>query len=91
MVTLRRIHGAQVLTPSAGRSPAGPVTPCPGRLPFNAVGIHAFHAKRLAKPVGQVLYFAGEATDSQHFQTAWRLPGQRAAWEILAWLAWSTA
>ena len=87
MTTLRRIHGAQVPDPVSWQITRWASDPfAGGAYSFNAVGSTPSMRNDLAKPVGQVLYFAGEATESQHFQTVHGayLSGQRAAREILA-------
>ena len=56
-----------------------------GSYSFNAVGYTPALRIELAKPFDQKVFFAGEATEAQHFSTAHGayLSGQRAAKEIL--------
>jgi monoamine oxidase len=86
MQTLRRIFGAGIPNPvdfQITRWASDPFA-C-GSYSFNAVGSHPKDRRRLAKPIQNKLFFAGEATEADYFGTAHGayLSGIRAAAEIL--------
>jgi monoamine oxidase len=86
MQTLRTIFGDSIPDPLDSQITRWASDPYAfGSYSFNPVGYTPALRKDLAKPLGQKVFFAGEATEPQHFSSAHGayLSGLRAANEIL--------
>lgn len=86
MLTLRTIFGPRIPEPVGFQVTRWATDPyAKGSYSFNSVGSHPGMRKVLAAPIGRVVFFAGEATNAEHFGTAHGayLSGIRAAREIL--------
>ncbi len=85
MKTLRRIFGAGIPDPVDHQITRWGSDPYAlGSYSFNPIGVHPKQRRQLASPLGDRLYFAGEATEQNYFGTAHGayLSGIRAAEEI---------
>ncbi len=87
MTTLRTIYGSAIPEPldyQITRWAADPLAR--GAYSFNAVGTHPKMRRHLASPLSQRLFFAGEATEPDHFGTTHGayLSGLRAAKQMLS-------
>jgi monoamine oxidase len=85
MQTLRTIFGQYIPEPVDFQVTRWATDPyAQGSYSFNSVGSHPGMRKVLAAPIGRVVFFAGEATNAEHFGTAHGayLSGIRAAREI---------
>jgi monoamine oxidase len=70
MAALRAMHGPAVPDPTHWQIPRWSLDPfARGAYSFNRQGATPAMRKALAAPVGQRLYFAGEATHREHFAT----------------------
>ncbi|MFN8491122.1 MAG: FAD-dependent oxidoreductase [Caldilineaceae bacterium] len=86
MQTLRTIYGNAIPDPLDYQITRWASDPYAlGSYSFNGVGYTPALRTELAKPLGQTVFFAGEATEPQHFSSAHGayLSGQRVAKEIL--------
>ncbi len=86
MQTLRTIFGANIPEPLDTQITRWASDPFAfGSYSFNPVGYTPALRNALAKPLGQKVFFAGEATEAKHFSSAHGayLSGLRAAKEIL--------
>ncbi len=86
METLRTMFGEQIPEPLGYQITRWASDPFSlGSYSFNAVGSHPKMRQRLAKPIKNRLFFAGEATEQDYFGTAHGayLSGIRAAQEIM--------
>lgn len=87
MRTLRTIYGEDIPEPLDHQITRWATDPFAlGAYSYNPVGATPDMRKALARPVGGVLFFAGEATEKDYFSTAHGayLSGLRAAREMLA-------
>lgn len=87
MATLRTIFGDAIPEPMEHQITRWASDPYAfGSYSFNPVGYTPALRTELAKPLGQTVFFAGEATEPQHFSSAHGayLSGLRAAGELLA-------
>lgn len=87
MQTLRKLYGKDIPAPLGYQITRWASDPFAlGSYSFNAVGATPAMRKQLAQPLKDKLFFAGEATEHQHFSTAHGayISGLRAASELLA-------